>query len=83
MLQNAKNTILLWEAAKTRVLSVLMEHAKRGEPGMRNQDIRRITHYSRHQVIRLMKGLMAENKEIQAPRRGSQAAYRYVAGNAG
>ncbi|GAB6057287.1 ATP-binding protein [Desulfonatronum parangueonense] len=72
-----------WEAAKTRVLSVLMERSKRGEPGMRNQDIRRLTHYSRHQVIKLMKELMKENKEIQEPGRGSQAAYRYVAGNNG
>ena len=35
-----------WEAAKTRILSVLMERAKRGEPGISNMEIRQITHYA-------------------------------------
>ncbi|MDD3582299.1 MAG: ATP-binding protein, partial [Desulfobacca sp.] len=34
-----------WEAAKTRILSVLMERARRGEPGISNAEIRQITHY--------------------------------------
>ena len=69
-----------WEAAKTRVLSILMERAKRGEIGLSNQEIRQITHYDRFQVIRLMKELMRENSAIQPPGRGKQATYSYHLG---
>jgi ATP-dependent DNA helicase RecG len=66
-----------WDAAKTRVLSVLMERAMRGDTGLSNREIRQITHYSRYQVIRLMKELMRENSDIQPPGRGKQAVYLY------
>jgi ATP-dependent DNA helicase RecG len=49
-----------WEAAKTRVLSVLKQRAKRGEPGLSNADVRRITALGRSQVKRLMDELRAE-----------------------
>ncbi len=65
-----------WEAAKTRILSILMERAKRGEAGLNNQEIRQITHYDRFQVNRLMKELLRENPMIQPPGRGRYASYR-------
>jgi ATP-dependent DNA helicase RecG len=53
-----------WEAAKTRVLSILIERAKRGEPGISNEELRRITHFDRNQVRRLMTELREENKNL-------------------
>jgi ATP-dependent DNA helicase RecG len=66
-----------WEAAKTRVLSVLMERAKRGERGLSNEEIRQITHYDRNQARRLVVELMAENSDIkqQGERRWARYAY--------
>ena len=49
-----------WEAAKTRVLSILMERAKRGEQGLSNKEIRQVTKFGRDQVKRLMTQLRAE-----------------------
>lgn len=66
-----------WEAAKTRVLSILMERAKRGENGLSNQDIRRITAFDRNQAFRLMTELRKENPAIQAPGKGAHARYEY------
>lgn len=66
-----------WEAAKTRVLSILMERAKRGEPGLSNQEIRQITHYDRNQVFRLMRELRAENSCVNSPGKGQSARYAY------
>jgi ATP-dependent DNA helicase RecG len=66
-----------WDAAKTRVLSILMERAYRGDAGLSNREIRQITHYSRYQVIRLMKELMRENSSIQPPGRGKHAVYLF------
>lgn len=67
-----------WEAAKTRVLSVLMERAKRGEPGLTNSDVRQITRFDRNQVYRLMCELRDENPQINAPGRGRWARYDYT-----
>ena len=53
-----------WEAAKTRVLSILMERAKRKEPGLTNTEIRHVTHYDRNQALRLMQELLLENPQI-------------------
>lgn len=47
-------------AAKTRVLSILMERAKRGENGLSNQEIRQITRFNRHQVKRMLTELRNE-----------------------
>ncbi len=65
------------EAAKMRVLSVLMERARRGAPGLTNQEIRHFTHFDRHQVVRLMYGLRHENPLILAPGRRRYARYEY------
>lgn len=64
-----------WEAAKTRVLSILMDRDKRGEPGLSNQEIRRITAYDRNHVFRLMTELRAENPSIKPPGKGAHARY--------
>ncbi len=61
-----------WEAAKTRVLSVLKQ---RYEKGLSNAEIRQLTHYDRHQVFRLMKELMKENPEIKLTGKGRYARY--------
>ncbi|MEI8183807.1 MAG: ATP-binding protein [Desulfomonile sp.] len=53
-----------WDAAKTRILSVLKDREKRGEKGLSNEEVRQITHYDRAQVRRLMKQLMKENDSI-------------------
>ena len=50
-----------WEAAKTRVLSVLQQRARRGEPGLTNAEARAITHLDRRQVKRLLDQLRREN----------------------
>ena len=65
-----------WEAAKTRVLSVLMERTKRGEPGLSNAEIRQITHYDRNQARRLMIELMKENPSIK--QEGERRWVRYA-----
>jgi len=67
-----------WEAAKTRVLSILMERGRRSEPGLSNEEIRQITHYNRNQVFRLMVQLRGENPHIKAPGKGKHARYVYV-----
>lgn len=66
-----------WEAAKTRVLSLMMERARRGEPGLSNEEIRRITHYDRNQVFRLMRQLRQENQGVLSPGKGKYARYEY------
>jgi ATP-dependent DNA helicase RecG len=50
-----------WETAKTRVLSVLRQRAQRQESGLSNAEIRRITHFDRSQVKRLMAELAQED----------------------
>jgi ATP-dependent DNA helicase RecG len=62
------------EAAKTRVLSVLMERAKRGEDGLSNKDIRQITRFDRHQVKRMLRELRGETS-IFVTGRGAGARY--------
>ncbi len=69
-----------WEAAKTRVLSVLRQRAARGEAGLTNADIRRITGLNRNQVFRLMSELRAENPAISEPGRGRYARYTFDLG---
>lgn len=49
-----------WEAAKTRVLSVLKQRTERGEPGLTNAEVRGITHFDRFQVNRLIHELQSE-----------------------
>lgn len=66
------------EAAKTRILSLLQERAARGEPGLTNEDLRRITHLDRSQVVRLMRELRAAHPELRDPGRGRGAQHRWV-----
>jgi ATP-dependent DNA helicase RecG len=66
-----------WEAAKTRVLSILMERAHRGEQGLSNEEIRHITKFNRNQVYDLMNELRAENSGIMPPGRGRYARYEF------
>ena len=49
-----------WEAAKTRILSVLQDRARRGAPGLSNAEARGITHLGRSQVKRLLDELRRE-----------------------
>lgn len=67
-----------WEAAKTRVLSILMERAKRSEPGISNEEIRRITHFDRNQVRRLMEELCSENKKLTRIGERRWSRYEYL-----
>lgn len=67
-----------WEAAKTRVLSILMIRARQDEAGLSNEDIRVITHLDRAQVKRLMRELRQDHPEIQPPGLGRGAAYRWT-----
>ncbi len=61
-----------WEAAKTRVLSVLRQRAQRGEGGITNMEVRGITRLDRRQVKRLMDELRAEGQvETRGQRRGA------------
>ena len=64
-----------WEAAKNRVLSILIERARRGETGLSNKEIRQITRFDRNQVHRLMTELRQENPDLQPPGRGKYARY--------
>ncbi len=65
-----------WEAAKTRVLSVLKQRVERGEQGLSNAEIRRITHLDRGQVKRLMMELCREGTALlQGKGRGSRWIY--------
>lgn len=66
-----------WEAAKTRVLSVLIERARRGEPGLSNEEIRQVTHYDRNQSRRLMLELMKENPAVKKEGERRWARYTY------
>ncbi|MFY9180132.1 MAG: ATP-binding protein [Venatoribacter sp.] len=66
-----------WDAAKTRVLSMLMDRAKRGEPGISNQEIRQVTKFSRSHALRLIKELQDENPE-QVCKQGQAAHTTYI-----
>jgi len=67
-----------WEAAKTRVLSVLMDRVKRGRPGLSNEEIRRITHLDRNQARRLMQELMRENPRVKKTGERRWTRYTYA-----
>jgi ATP-dependent DNA helicase RecG len=67
-----------WEAAKTRVMSVLKLRAERKEAGLSNAEIRKITHLDRYQVVRLMRELISEDQLIELIGKGRKAAYVYV-----
>lgn len=64
-----------WEAAKTRILSVLKDRAQRGEEGLQNAEIRHMTRYTRNQVGQLMRELARETEQVE--RKGHGAGSRY------
>lgn len=66
-----------WEAAKTRVLSVLKQRAGRGEPGLSNAEIRQITRLDRGQVKRLMSQLRDE-EAVETKGAGRGALWTYT-----
>lgn len=66
-----------WEAAKTRVLSILMERARKAEPGLQNKDIRKITRYDRSQVTRLLRELRNDHPQLKSLGRGAGAIYEW------
>jgi len=71
-----------WEAAKTRVLSILKQRAEREEPGLSNAEIRQITHFDRAQVKRLMAELNREDTVTLSGRgRGARWEYKEGGGN--
>lgn len=65
-----------WGVAKTRVLNMLKQRARRGEPGLTNAGIREVTAYDRQQVNRLIHELEAEGVRMQGHGRGS--CYTYI-----
>jgi ATP-dependent DNA helicase RecG len=65
-----------WEAAKTRVLSVLKQRAERGEAGLQNAQVRQIVHMDRQQVNRLIHELEQEG-HVRIEGYGRGARYRY------
>jgi ATP-dependent DNA helicase RecG len=65
-----------WEAAKTRILSILKQHWERREPGLSNAQIRQIARLDRAQVKRLMSELRTEGV-VNPPGRGRNAAWSY------
>lgn len=66
-----------WEAAKTRILSILRQRALRGDVGLTNAEARAITHLDRRQVKRLMDELRSEMLvRVEGERR--QARWMYA-----
>ncbi len=67
-----------WEAAKTRVLSVLKQRESRREQGLTNAEVRAITHFNRHQALRLLIQLREETGgrvDVEGERRGARWTY--------
>ena len=66
-----------WEAAKTRVLSVLRQRSERSQPGLTNAEVRGITHFDRFQVNRLIHELQNEGS-VRVEGYGRGAKYVFV-----
>ncbi len=67
-----------WDVAKTRVLNMLKQRARRGEPGMSNAEVREVTGYDRQQVNRLVHELQLESVQVRGHGRG--ARYEFLDG---
>jgi ATP-dependent DNA helicase RecG len=70
-----------WEAAKTRILTILKSRSDKSGEGLRNSEIRQITHYDRFQVYRLMQELIGENKGkilLIDPKKHRKSRYIYI-----
>lgn len=61
-----------WDVAKTRVLNMLKQRAKRSEPGLTNAEVREVTAYDRQQVNRLIHELEAESVRLTGHGRGAR-----------
>jgi len=66
-----------WEAAKARVLSILMERARRGENRLSNKEIRQIAHFDRNQVTRPMAELRHDHPQVKSTGHGAGAGYTW------
>jgi len=66
-----------WEAAKARILSILIERARRGQMGLQNKEIRQILHFDRNQATRLMKQLREEHVQVGSEGHGAGARYNW------
>jgi ATP-dependent DNA helicase RecG len=67
-----------WEAAKTRVASILKQRFERGDTnGLSNKEIRSITHYTRQQVTKMMTELRMEMPQIDTKGHGAGARHSW------
>jgi ATP-dependent DNA helicase RecG len=64
-----------WETAKTRILSILKQRTERGETGLSSKEIRKITHFDRNQVFRMLRELRGENPNLKTTGHGAGARY--------
>ncbi len=71
-----------WEAAKTRVLSVIRQRASQGDEPLANADVRRITGVTRHQARRLIREL-AKDGHVEITGHGKGARYVYAGDDRG
>ena len=67
-----RNQRIDWDVAKTRILNMLKQRAKRNEPGMGNAEVRAVTGYDRQQVNRLIHELEAESVLMMGHGRGAR-----------
>jgi ATP-dependent DNA helicase RecG len=74
-----RNRRIDWEAAKTRVLSILKRRAEKGDPGLQNAEVRQIVHMDRQQVNRLIHELEEEG-QVRIEGHGRGARYSYIGG---
>ena len=70
-----RNQRIDWDVAKTRVLNMLKQRAKRGELGMSNSEVREVTGYDRQQVNRLIHELEPEAVRLTGHGRGARYAF--------
>ena len=70
-----RNQRIDWDVAKTRVLNMLKQRAKRGELGMSNSEVREVTGYDRQQVNRLIHELEPEAIRLTGHGRGARYAF--------
>jgi ATP-dependent DNA helicase RecG len=70
-----RNQRIDWDVAKTRVLNMLKQRAKRGELGMSNAEVREVTGYDRQQVNRLIHELEPEAVQLTGHGRGARYAF--------
>ena len=64
-----------WDAAKTRILSVLKQRSEHDNAGISNAEIRQISYLDRNQVFRIMKQLIKEELSVKLSGKGRYARY--------